>query len=175
MRLIDLKVKRLGRSQYQESRKIPFVYAHRRHKRLRLGISEFAFVRIAGIAGGFALTRCDRPRHVDLLAQHRRAIKRKRTPGFSMPRQATAERTSDIAETGVAAQELKQFVERVERLEEEKKAISDDIRDVFAEMKGRGFDTKVVRQIIRIRKQDHAERKEMEAILDLYMAALNMT
>jgi uncharacterized protein (UPF0335 family) len=92
-----------------------------------------------------------------------------------MPRQATAERTPDIAETGVAAQELKQFVERVERLEEEKKAISDDIRDVFAEMKGRGFDTKVVRQIIRIRKQDHAERKEMEAILDLYMAALNMT
>jgi uncharacterized protein (UPF0335 family) len=92
-----------------------------------------------------------------------------------MPRQATAERTSDIAETGVAAQELRQFVERVERLEEEKKAISDDIRDVFAEMKGRGFDTKVVRQIIRIRKQDHAERKEMEAILDLYMTALNMT
>jgi uncharacterized protein (UPF0335 family) len=91
-----------------------------------------------------------------------------------MPRQATA-RKEDIAETGVAAQELKQFVERVERLEEEKKAIADDIRDVFAEMKGRGFDTKVVRQIIRIRKQDHAERKEMEAILDLYMSALNMT
>lgn len=92
-----------------------------------------------------------------------------------MPRTATAERTADIAETGVAAQELKQFVERVERLEEEKKAISDDIRDVFAEMKGRGFDTKVVRQIIRIRKQDHAERMEMEAILDLYMTALNMS
>ncbi len=65
----------------------------------------------------------------------------------------------DVAETGVAAQELKQFVERVERLEEEKKAIADDIRDVFAEMKGRGFDTKAVRQIIRIRKQDHAERQ----------------
>jgi uncharacterized protein (UPF0335 family) len=93
-----------------------------------------------------------------------------------MPRQATARKeTEDLAETGVAAGELKQFVERVERLEEEKKAIADDIRDVFAEMKGRGFDTKVVRQIIRIRKQDHAERKEMEAILDLYMSALNMT
>ncbi len=93
-----------------------------------------------------------------------------------MPRQATARKEhEDIAETGVAAQELKQFVERVERLEEEKKAIADDIRDVFAEMKGRGFDTKVVRQIIRIRKQDHAERMEMEAILDLYMTALNMT
>lgn len=83
--------------------------------------------------------------------------------------------THDVAETGVAAQELQQFVERVERLEEEKKAISDDIRDVYAELKGRGFDTKAVRQIIKIRKQDHSERKEMEAILELYMSALNMT
>ena len=65
----------------------------------------------------------------------------------------------DIAKTGVAAQELTQFVERVERLEEEKKAISDDIREVYAEMKGRGFDVRAVRQIIRIRKQDHSERK----------------
>ncbi len=83
--------------------------------------------------------------------------------------------TADIAETGVAAAELKQFVERIERLEEEKKAISDDIRDVYAELKGRGFDTKAIRQIIKIRKQDHAERKELEAILDLYMQALNMS
>ena len=82
--------------------------------------------------------------------------------------------TADIANTGVAAEELKQFVERIERLEEEKKAISDDIKDVFGEMKGRGFDTKVVRQVLRIRKQDHAERQEMEAILDLYMSALGM-
>ncbi|QXX74857.1 DUF2312 domain-containing protein [Methylovirgula sp. HY1] len=82
---------------------------------------------------------------------------------------------ADIAGTGVAAAELKQFVERIERLEEEKKAIADDVRDVYAELKGRGFDTKVVRQIVKIRKQDHAERKEMEAILELYMQALNMT
>ncbi len=82
--------------------------------------------------------------------------------------------TADIAETGVAAQELKQFIERIERLEEEKKAIADDIKDVFAEMKGRGFDTKVVRQVIRIRKQDHAERQEMEAVLELYLNALGM-
>ena len=81
----------------------------------------------------------------------------------------------DIAQTGIAAQELAQFVERVERLEEEKKGISDDIRDVYAEMKGRGFDTRAVRQIIRMRKQDHSERKEMEAILELYMSALNMS
>src|ERR1700730_8740744 len=80
----------------------------------------------------------------------------------------------DIAKTGVAAQELTQFVERVERLEEEKKAISEDIRDVYAEMKGCGFDVRAVRQIVRIRKQNHSERKEMEAILELYMSALNM-
>ncbi len=78
------------------------------------------------------------------------------------------------ASDNVAAGELKQFVERIERLEEEKKALSDDIRDVYAELKGRGYDTKAVRQIVKIRKQDHAERKEMEAILDLYMQALNM-
>ncbi|HET6375806.1 MAG TPA: DUF2312 domain-containing protein [Methylocella sp.] len=83
--------------------------------------------------------------------------------------------TADIAETGVPAQELKQFVERVERLEEEKKAIAGDIRDVYAEMKGRGFDVKAVREIIKIRRQDHSERKEMEAILELYMSALNMS
>lgn len=82
---------------------------------------------------------------------------------------------ADIAGTGVAAAELKQFVERIERLEEEKKAIADDIRDVYAELKGRGFDTKAVRQIVKIRKQDNAERKELEAILELYMQALNMS
>jgi len=83
--------------------------------------------------------------------------------------------TVHVPKTGIAGQELKQFVERIERLEEEKKAIADDIRDVYAEMKGRGFDTKAVRQIVRIRRQDHAERKEREAILDPYMQALNMS
>ena len=83
--------------------------------------------------------------------------------------------TANVAETGVAAQELTQFVERVERLEEEKKAISDDIREVYAEMKGRGFDVRAVREIIKMRKQDHSERKELEAVLELYMSALHMT
>ena len=83
--------------------------------------------------------------------------------------------TQDIAESGVAAEELKQFVERIERLEEEKKAIADDIKDVFAELKGRGFDVKAVRSILRIRKQDHSERQEQEAILELYMNALGIT
>ena len=76
--------------------------------------------------------------------------------------------------TNVAGQELKQFIERVERLEEEKKALTDDIRDVFAELKGRGFDVKAVREILKIRRQDNAERKEMEAIVELYMSALGM-
>ncbi len=83
--------------------------------------------------------------------------------------------TRDIADGGVAAEELKQFVERIERLEEEKKAIADDIKDVFAELKGRGFDVKAVRTILAFRKQDHSERQEEEAILELYMNALGMS
>jgi uncharacterized protein (UPF0335 family) len=75
---------------------------------------------------------------------------------------------------GVAAGQLKSFVERIERLEEEKKGIADDIRDVFAEAKGQGFDTKIMRQVIRLRKKDSAERQEEEALLDLYMHALGM-
>ncbi len=80
----------------------------------------------------------------------------------------------DIAESGVAAEELKQFVERLERLEEEKAGISGDIKDVFAELKGRGFDSKAIREILRIRKHEQSERQEQEAILDLYMQALGM-
>ena len=80
-----------------------------------------------------------------------------------------------MAETGgVAAGQLRSFIERIERLEEEKKGLSDDIRDVFAEAKGNGFDTKVMRQVIRLRKKEPAERQEEEAILDLYMHALGM-
>ncbi len=82
---------------------------------------------------------------------------------------------TDIPESGVAAEELKQFIERFERLEEEKAGIAGDIKDVFAELKGRGFDAKAVRQILRIRKQDHAERQENEAILELYMQAIGMS
>jgi uncharacterized protein (UPF0335 family) len=75
---------------------------------------------------------------------------------------------------GVAAGQLKSFIERIERLEEEKKGIADDIRDVYAEAKGQGFDAKVMRQVIRLRKKDTAERQEEEALLDLYMHALGM-
>jgi uncharacterized protein (UPF0335 family) len=74
----------------------------------------------------------------------------------------------------VAADQLKAFVERIERLEEEKAGIAGDIKDVYAEAKGNGFDTKVLRKIIAIRKRDYAERQEEEAILELYMQALGM-
>lgn len=74
----------------------------------------------------------------------------------------------------VAAGQLRALIERIERLEEEKKTIADDIKDVYAEAKGNGFDTKAIRTIIRLRKQDQAEREEAETILDLYMAALGM-
>ena len=73
-----------------------------------------------------------------------------------------------------AKDQLKAFVERVEKLEEEKKAISDDIRDVYAEAKGNGFDIKALRVIVRMRKQDVDERKEHEAILETYLHALGM-
>ena len=82
----------------------------------------------------------------------------------------------DVTETSqtVAAGQLRAFIERIERLEEEKKTIADDIKEVYAEAKGTGFDTKAMRTIIRLRKKDQAERQEEEAILDLYMAALGM-
>nr|WP_319516712.1 DUF2312 domain-containing protein [uncultured Cohaesibacter sp.] len=75
---------------------------------------------------------------------------------------------------GVAADQLRAFIERIERLEEEKKAISDDIKDIYAEAKGNGYDTKAMRQVVRLRKQDAHERQEMEALLDLYLHALGM-
>ncbi|WP_062206269.1 DUF2312 domain-containing protein [Aureimonas sp. AU12] len=78
------------------------------------------------------------------------------------------------AETNVAADELRSFVERVERLEEEKKTIADDIKDVYGEAKSRGYDVKVLRKVVSLRKQDRDERAEQEAILDLYLQALGM-
>ncbi|MDB5524596.1 MAG: hypothetical protein JWM58_2359 [Rhizobium sp.] len=75
---------------------------------------------------------------------------------------------------GVARDQLRSFIERIERLEEEKKTIADDIKDVYGEAKGTGFDTKVLRKIISIRKQDKDERLEHEAILETYLIALGM-
>ncbi|MEM6846905.1 MAG: DUF2312 domain-containing protein [Pseudomonadota bacterium] len=74
----------------------------------------------------------------------------------------------------VAAEQLRSFVERIERLEEEKQQLADDVKDVYAEAKANGFDAKVLRQLVRLRKQEPTERAEQEAILDLYMEALGM-
>ncbi|MCF6343620.1 MAG: DUF2312 domain-containing protein [Devosiaceae bacterium] len=79
-----------------------------------------------------------------------------------------------MSEHGVAKDQLRSIIDRIERLEEEKKTISDDISEVYAEAKGNGFDAKILRQVVRIRKIDKAERQEQEAILDLYMHALGM-
>ena len=87
---------------------------------------------------------------------------------------AAAETEQDQPATRFAKDHLKAFVERIERLEEEKKALADDIRDVYAEAKGSGFDVKALRQIVRLRKQDVDERKEYETILETYMHALGM-
>jgi len=79
-----------------------------------------------------------------------------------------------VSPDSVAQDQIKAFIERIERLEEEKKAIGGDIKEVYAEAKGNGFDTKVLRKIIAIRKQDAQERLEQEALLELYMTALGM-
>ena len=87
---------------------------------------------------------------------------------------ATAAAQQEQASTSFAKDQLKAVIERIERLEEEKKATSEDIRDVYAEAKGNGFDVKALRTIVRLRKMDTDERKEAEAVLETYMHALGM-
>ena len=74
----------------------------------------------------------------------------------------------------IAADQLRLFIERIERLEEEKKGIADDIRDVYAEAKSNGYDVKIMRQIVRLRKMETHDRQEMDAILETYRSALNL-
>jgi uncharacterized protein (UPF0335 family) len=81
---------------------------------------------------------------------------------------------SDQQATRFAKDQLKAIVERVEKLEEEKKAIADDIRDVFAEARVNGYDVKALRQVIKLRRLDKNERQEQEAILETYLTALGM-
>ena len=87
---------------------------------------------------------------------------------------ATAAAHKEQAPKHFVKEQLKAFVERIERLEEDKKATSDDLRDVYNEAKGTGFDTKALRVIVRLRKQDTNERREQQAVLDTYMHALGM-
>jgi uncharacterized protein (UPF0335 family) len=93
-----------------------------------------------------------------------------RHPNFPTPNQ---ENTMSDAH-GVARDQLRAFVERIERLEEEKKTIADDIKDVYGEAKGMGFDTKILKKVVALRKKDEQERMEEDAILDTYLHALGM-
>jgi uncharacterized protein (UPF0335 family) len=97
--------------------------------------------------------------------------------GFAVrPRQSdSAFGDSGMAKTGgIAAERLKSFIERIERLEEEKAALTADLREVYAEAKGSGFDTKIMRQIIKLRKMDQAARAEQDALLELYKRAVGL-
>lgn len=80
----------------------------------------------------------------------------------------------DAKVAGIAADRLRSLIERIERLEEERKALGSDIKDIFAEAKSAGFDVKIIRQIIRLRKQEPAEIEEQETLLDVYRRALGM-
>lgn len=82
--------------------------------------------------------------------------------------------TTSSAQT-VAVGQLRSFIERIERLEEEKKTVADDIKETYAELKGSGFDSAAVRTIIRLRKKDNEKRQEEEAMIQLYMDALGMS
>ena len=79
-----------------------------------------------------------------------------------------------MTDTNVAGEQLRSFIERVERLNEEKQTISEDISQVFAEAKSNGFDVKIMRQVIKLRAMDKAERQEAEAVLTTYLSALGM-
>jgi uncharacterized protein (UPF0335 family) len=80
----------------------------------------------------------------------------------------------NTAAHSVAVQQLQSIVERIERLEEEKSALSADIKEVFAEAKGQGFDTKTLRTVLKIRKMEKSERQEQQALLELYLNALGL-
>lgn len=87
---------------------------------------------------------------------------------------AARERADGAAESGIAADRLSSIVDRVERLEEERKALGDDIKDIFAEAKSAGFDVTVVRQVVALRRKEPAEVEEQEMLLDLYRRALGL-
>ena len=86
----------------------------------------------------------------------------------------TEAKTPKTETGGIAADRLRSIIERIERLEEERKALGSDIKDIYSEAKSAGFDVKIVRQLIRIRKQEPAEVEEQETLLDIYRRALGM-
>lgn len=118
--------------------------------------------------------------HAPILTDAARRLTAEAMGKAHKPRDPSQTEAFDRDETGettvetVAAAELRSIIERIERLEEEKAAISADVKDVMGEAKGRGYDTKAIRTIIRLRKKDVNERIEEETILQTYMAALGM-
>jgi uncharacterized protein (UPF0335 family) len=97
-----------------------------------------------------------------------------RRRGWLASFRALTENETVMAKSGFAKEHLKSFIERIERLEEEKAALAADIREVYSEAKGTGFDVKIMRQVVRLRKMETADRQEQDAILDLYLSALGM-
>lgn len=93
-------------------------------------------------------------------------------PAQSENEQPAQEEARDVG--GVAGERLRSFIERIERLEEEKAALMEDIKEVYAEAKGTGFDTKTMRKVISLRKMDTEKRQEAEHLLDLYKSAIGM-
>jgi len=87
---------------------------------------------------------------------------------------AAANTSTPSSVGGVSGDRLKQYIERVERLEEEKAGLAEDIRDVYAEAKSAGFETKIMRQIVKLRKMDHQKRQEQEELLELYKSAIGL-
>jgi uncharacterized protein (UPF0335 family) len=87
---------------------------------------------------------------------------------------AAEKKPEDVQSGGIAADRLRSIVDRIERLEEERKALGSDIKDIYSEAKSAGFDVKVLRQLIRVRKQEPAEVEELETLLDVYRRALGM-
>lgn len=91
-----------------------------------------------------------------------------------MSKQALKTKESTTHESEISGNRLKSFIERVERLEEEKKVLAEDIRDVYGEAKGTGFDPKIMRKIVSLRKTNLEKRREEQELLDLYMSAIGM-
>src|SRR6185295_12971246 len=108
------------------------------------------------------------------VSRAKRQVARKFQQLIPSPERLTNSGDMVVAKSGFAKEHLRSFIERIERLEEEKQALADDIREVYSEAKGTGFDTKVMRQVVRLRKMESADRQEQEAMLDLYLSALGM-
>lgn len=88
------------------------------------------------------------------------------------PAEDNNDETKDVG--GIAGQRLKSFIERIERLEEEKTALAEDIKDIYGEAKATGFDAKTIRKLVRLRKMDHEKRREEDELLELYRAAIGL-